>query len=337
MTPSEQHIVVARACPSRMAAIDRLMQGQLGSADREALERHILGCTACHGYREWLRAEYVVARKMVERQATQVALECVRRDLEHRISRFRASEAAGALTELARWHLVRRENADTTVYAQHRPQALSVSTDRAARALQRLEKAPGIGPNPLAGIAPPDLDHVLAPGEPPNHRLISRQAVDLALEIDPKCYHALLVRGYLIREADYAEMDQFAKDLEALLASSRADLRAQALALRAVSVSMVDADINSAISWVAKAVELDPSNLDHAFNGWLFSLVAGNPTSARAFRRSLLDSLKPAALRSTARTRAFTAAIRFACEEGHLAAGVSQKCLKETERLFAGP
>ncbi|MEW6747225.1 MAG: hypothetical protein AB1486_31210 [Planctomycetota bacterium] len=328
MTPSPAVIVIAKACPNRAAAIERLVQGQLGAPDREALEHHLHTCARCQGYREWLRVESMTARDLAAQRATQVALDHVRRDLEQRIAHMRASEAAVALTELARWHLVRRAAADPTLYASHTPSSASQTRRRVERAVEQLRSTPWKvgGTNQIEETG---LSVVLDPDRDLDHRTLSRAALDLALQIDSYCFPAITARSTLIHEDGYRELRTLELDWERLLRRGDSRMQAEAHAQRACWLSKVQGALDDSTGDFLKAHQLNPARADYAYNAWLLAEIQGR----RGVSASAWSGLRAASRRYTGARRrralqAFACALDYALSECHLSRSAYSRCSK---------
>ncbi|MEW6746198.1 MAG: hypothetical protein AB1486_25945 [Planctomycetota bacterium] len=321
MSVVKPRIVVASPCPSRRLALERLVMDQLQHRAREALQRHLESCPGCQGYREWLWAHDGQVKALFERPVGNVQLSEARRRLETLVSDMSASQAASALTKLAEWYFARREDADPTVYLLREPPSKPRLRELAKEAFERWRESPW-GKNPRASKDRTErLELILDPSLDTEKRSACRLAVDLALEIDARCYRALVVRTRLVREAGWVESTVFENDCEILQASDEPAVQAEGLSLVGTRLSMLDGDVVAATLSCERAAQVRPGEPDYEFNAGLLRLVAGDgKASKRHFEATLAHFAGSERLKAQRQRRmaAYAAALQRAFDEGFL-------------------
>ncbi|MEW6746921.1 MAG: hypothetical protein AB1486_29645 [Planctomycetota bacterium] len=337
MTEEQPVIMVARPCPSRHLALERLVTGQLRIRARDTLQRHMQSCVACRGYHNLLLAHDGAVRDLLSVPPRAFHLADAQGLLTASLSHLAEADAARALVALAEWHFARRERADPTLYMLRTPRSRSFLRGCASRALEDRQRVPW-------SEAPAGFDALTALLDLPardlatrQHRQVCRDLIDLALELDDKCYLARIPRMRLVREENYSDIRTFERDCEALMSSDQASIQARAFAYRAAWIAIVKNDTDQAVAWHERARDLDPGNVDFSFNSWFFNVVRRD---VRAMRRSWsLLRLSWLARRLSARpsgARAFacTALLDDAMSEGHLSRVDGKKAMQQLRRLI---
>ncbi|MEW6746616.1 MAG: hypothetical protein AB1486_28075 [Planctomycetota bacterium] len=338
MSEEAASIVVCEACPSRRLSIERLVAGALTDAAAASLRRHMTECERCGGYHTWVRTHATATHALMTRPRKAPALTAVRRQIQNQISAATLQEAARALTGLADWYLLRREEPDQRLWLS-RPCARSrgVLSSRMGHAVERVTGSPWLrAPKKLRDI----LESLPTETAGLTNRSMCRALLDAAIELDRRCFPAIEARAALIREGGYREIDLLQEDWELLSAADDAARRAEALSSRALWLSITQSDVDGALKLVEEAVPLEPSRAIHLFNTWFFALILDDEPRAKKYRNMLQVHMKTAG-----HSQAFARACRTACtaslsdafSQSYLAASPYEKALKDLDQIFEVP
>ncbi|MEW6741816.1 MAG: hypothetical protein AB1486_03570 [Planctomycetota bacterium] len=338
MNEANASILVCEPCPSRRLSIERLVAGSLTDAAAASLRRHIAGCERCQGYQTFVRTHASATHAIMTRPRRRPGLAAIRRQLRDGIPAMTSQEAARALTRLADWYLVRREEADPGIFVS-RPCAGSrtVLSSRLEDAVQRLAGTPWLrAPKRLRGI----LESLPTHAAGLTNRSMSRALLDAAIELDRCSFPAIVARAALIREDDYRDIERLQEDWELMSSADDARLRAEALAGRSLWLSMTQSDVDGALKLVEEAVLVDPSRPIHLFNAWFFALILNDKPRAKKYR-DMLQAHVNAAHCGQAIARDFrsvcAASLSGAFSQSYLAASPYEKALEDLDHIFEVP
>ncbi|MEW6742545.1 MAG: hypothetical protein AB1486_07285 [Planctomycetota bacterium] len=338
MNEETASILVCQPCPSRRLSIERLVAGSLTDAAAASLRRHVAECERCQGYHTWVRTHATVTHAIMTRLRRSPGLAAVRRQLQNGIGTMTSQEAARALTGLADWYLVRREEADQRVWLS-RPCARSRSLldSRMEDAVGRLAGTPWLrAPKKLRAI----LESLPAETASLTNRSMCRALLDAAIELDRRCFPAILARAALIREDGYHDIDRLQQYWELMSSADDPRLRGEALSNRALWLSITQNDVDGALKLLEEAALIEPRRPSHLFNAWFFGLILNDKPRAKEYRDKLGVHMKTVGC-----SQAFARAFRTACttslsdafSQSHLAVSPYEKALEDLGHIFEVP